>query len=349
MDDAIFSRQHHARVHDQNETHATISVFDNAKGTGPPRLNKVTHSKSRAMLLSVQTEPEKAVRILAQYNHPWGSFADSRGSYQILPNGNAFVSWTYNSLFSEHAPDGRVLMQANFIHSANSYRMFKYPWVGHPSEPPDVYAHAFSNGEEINNTVTTMVYVSWNGATEVAFWNLYKTDRSGKTVELIVGGAQKEGFETAISHKGYASHVVVEALDSKGQVLGKSDVFETIPPEDMFGSSVVEEAQWLEDHESTLTAGAQVVASSPLAALAIGVASGAATFALLWFFWLTRRRGSKRWWRRRSVPGSVYALLSGIAREDDTMEGTVATNGDVELDDEQAKLIMQHEVLKSRS
>lgn len=50
--------------------------------------------------------------IIASYDHPYRKHAFRRGSYQILPNGNAFVGWSEHALQSEHTPDGKLIMQA---------------------------------------------------------------------------------------------------------------------------------------------------------------------------------------------------------------------------------------------
>jgi hypothetical protein len=46
-----------------------------------------------------------------------------------------------------------------------AYRVNKGDWKGNPSWPPSVAADAPNN-----STLNATVYVSWNGATEVASW-----------------------------------------------------------------------------------------------------------------------------------------------------------------------------------
>ena len=74
--DAKFSRQHHARVRDQNETHVLISLFDNAEGTGAEELPDRT--ESRGLVLALSTEHMTA-EIVAEYRHPRGDMTNSRG------------------------------------------------------------------------------------------------------------------------------------------------------------------------------------------------------------------------------------------------------------------------------
>lgn len=333
MGDAKFSRQHHARVRGQNETHTLISLFDNAKGTGPEQLNHPTNSESRALLLAVQTEPEKKVEIVAKYTHPMGWFSNSRGSYQELPNGHVFLCWTYNSLLTEHHADGRLIFEAHFTHPAHSYRIYKYPWVGHPTEPPEIYARAVSTGDSPNDTLHTMTYVSWNGATEVASWNLYKADRGGNATELVAS-VLRQGFETAITHEGYATYVVAEALDRNGEPLGRSRIFETIPPENKFDPSVVNEAHWLQEHEAGFRE-ATAFFSNPFVAVFIGVEIGVIVFGLFWALWCSKHK-MVGWWRRRKGP--LYESLSSTGKEEGVLEKEWEVEDEQDLDEGQERV-----------
>lgn len=243
---AKFSRQHHARVHEQNETHAIVSLFDNARGDG--RKEHPTSKNSRGLVLSLRTDTNTmTAEILAEYQHPLGQFTTARGRVQVLPNNNAFICWSGSTLQTEHSQDGQIVLEASFkLDGANSYRSYKYPWVGRPRSPPDVHSIAGSFGR---NGTNTLVHVSWNGATEVATWNLYKTDADGIHEELAASNA-RQGFETAVSYEGYASFVVLEALDEYGQILGRSNVEKTIPSADLRNFSIIKETQWFQEHTS---------------------------------------------------------------------------------------------------
>lgn len=316
---AKFSRQHHARVRGQNDTHIIISLFDNARGTGPRELNHPSNSESRGLLLALKTHPldERRADIISQFSHPYGAFTDSRGSHDILPNGNHFICWTDNSLWSEHHADGRIIMEATFNLGANSYRIFKHPWIGRPSNPPDVYARGISSRMGNGTSVQTASYVSWNGATEVASWNLYKSDREGNVKQLL-GSARKQGFETAITYDGYASYVVVEARDRDGHPLGRSKVFETIPPEDMFDPSVVKESQWVQQHTSqSPDPPSKPSRRSPVVAVLIGVELFVTAVGFLYVLWRLRQSGMS-WWPRKE---SEYAPLYVRGKEESEWKG----------------------------
>jgi hypothetical protein len=68
------------------------------------------------------------------------------------------------------------------------------------------------------------VYASWNGATEVASWQVL----AGADAQhlALAGGGSRSGFETAMHLKGPAAGAYeVRALDSNGGVLGTSAPF----------------------------------------------------------------------------------------------------------------------------
>lgn len=221
----IFSRQHHAIVHSQSANETIISLFDNAVGSGD--YEHETNTEARGLLLSLNTV-DMTAGIVAEYKHPKGRTVSSRGSFQLLPNGNAFMCWTYSSHISEHSPNGTVVMEAILPVAAHSYRAFKYPWVGRPTTPPDVVSEAVTGR---NNETHTMVYVSWNGATEVGSWVVYEVNSDGEE-EAAVVSVPKEGFETAITCEELVDFVVVEALGRDGERLGRSEIVRTVPLEE---------------------------------------------------------------------------------------------------------------------
>jgi hypothetical protein len=70
------------------------------------------------------------------------------------------------------------------------------------------------------------VYASWNGATEVASWRVL----SGGDLDKLepAGSAPRRGFETAVTVYTHQPYVAVEAIDSKGRVLGTSEAVEPV-------------------------------------------------------------------------------------------------------------------------
>ena len=280
--DDEFSGQHDARVRKQNDTHTIISLLDNAM-VKPD----TTNDQSRGLVLALRTDTNPlTAEVEARYNHPQGGYAPGRGNFQILPSGNAFLGWTVHALHSEHTPDGKVIMEASLKPELKSYRNYKFPWVGHPTKPPDVHSAAFSVGD--NNT-TTIVYVSWNGATEVGSWNVFKTTKNGGARTLVAAGLRK-GFETSLAISGFAAFVVIEAVDANGEALGESEVTESVQPSNTLSPAVVQEKQWLEEHSLGYTgSGAGGVLGSSTFTFALGLL-GCVIVALLLKVSLYRKR-----------------------------------------------------------
>jgi hypothetical protein len=93
-----------------------------------------------------------------------------------------------------------VLLDARFGYRADSYRAYRFPWTGHPGGRPAI---AVAGGN---------AYVSWNGATEVARWQLVADGRPAASVA-------RTGFETAIRIPPHATRIAVRALARDGTAL----------------------------------------------------------------------------------------------------------------------------------
>lgn len=148
-------------------------------------------------------------------NRPDDGRSTKRGNFQLLPNGNAFVGWSENSYISEHSPDGRVLMEAQFASDRFvTYRASKFNFTSTPVELPVLKGYAY--GESPGRSVS-VYYVSWNGATEVAAWEFYSEDHH------MIGRTPRSGFETAFQHTShYIESVYARAVDADGTTLGES-------------------------------------------------------------------------------------------------------------------------------
>jgi hypothetical protein len=192
--------QHDARYHGNG----IITIFDNG------RVNK--NEQSRTIVVEIDEDAMSAT-LLSEYTHPDKILADTQGNVQVLPNGNVFVGWGSEPYFSEFSRDGKLIFDASFTPELESYRAFRFPWKGHPEEAPAVVTEVGLEGE-------VTLYVSWNGATEVASWEVLV---GGGPDELDpVGSAPCKGFETALKLQTDEPYVAVKAKDSSGQVLGTS-------------------------------------------------------------------------------------------------------------------------------
>jgi len=199
-----YAWQHHARVVDPT----TISVFDNGAAGGTS-----SHSQSRGLLVSID-EAARSVRLGASYQHPDRLLANAMGSVEKLPNGNVLVGWGEEPCATEFTADGTRLSDAVFPVGQKSYRALRLQWKGTPLDPPAIAARPGAKAG------TSLVFVSWNGATEVTHWQVH----AGPSAKHLtpVGRIRRTGFETAVSLNSIHGHAAVTALSSSGRPLGKS-------------------------------------------------------------------------------------------------------------------------------
>lgn len=194
--------QHDAR----RQPDGTLTIFDN--GAGPP-----VHNQSRGIVLEVDEE-QMRVSLVREYTHPHKLRATSQGNMQVLPNGNVFIGWGSEPFLSEFSHEGELLFDAHFTPNVESYRAFRFPWSAHPTDDPAVAVEQGPDEEKVK------LYVSWNGATEVATWEVLAGPHPGQLEPL--GSVPREGFETALLARTAEPYVAVRAKDPSGRVLGVS-------------------------------------------------------------------------------------------------------------------------------
>ncbi len=200
-----FCFQHDAR----RAGKGVISLFDNA--AGPPK----TRPQSRAVKLAVD-ERRKTVRLIRAYQHPMRISAPNQGSTRVLPNGNVLVGWGAAPVFTEYSRGGRLLFAGRLVRGKGNYRAVREQWTGRPATPPDLAVR--KRGDRV------VVFASWNGATEVARWQVLGGSDPGSLTSLT--SRPRRGFETKISAPGGSRYLAVRALDAAGDVLGTSEVVE---------------------------------------------------------------------------------------------------------------------------
>ena len=192
--------QHHARVLPDG----TIMIFDN--GASPP-----VHKASRVITVRVD-ERAKTATLVAQSAHPRGILSATQGSAEPLPNGDTFVGYGSQRYFSEFDAKGRLVLDGRLARGNDSYRAYRMPWEGHPAAPPNLVAT--TSGGRVT------AHASWNGATEVARWQLL----AGPSRQALepVADRRASGFETAVTAKTSQRLLAVRALDAGGHELGTS-------------------------------------------------------------------------------------------------------------------------------
>jgi hypothetical protein len=196
-----FAWQHDARVQRGN----LITLFDDEGD--PPEAKQ-----SRGLVLDVD-ESARTATLVRQYTHPSKPLlAASQGSIQALPNGDVLLGWGAEPYYTEFRDDGTVVLDGRF-ETGQSYRAFRFPWTGTPTENPAVAV-------ERNGASRLVVYASWNGSTETASW----VALGGEAPNALapIGAARRTGFETTIKVPATAAFVATRALDAGGATLATS-------------------------------------------------------------------------------------------------------------------------------
>ena len=190
--------QHDAR----RNSDGTITIFDNGD------VNRV--DQSRAIMIEVD-EDKMIASLVREYTHPDRLLSDTQGNVQVLPNGNVFVGWGSAPFVSEFNHHGELLFHAAFPTEGETYRAFRLPWSGQPTDDPAIAA-------ELGTEDEVTIYASWNGATEVTTWQVLAGSAPDQLEPLA--SAPRQGFETVITVRTTESYVGLNAMNGSGKVLG---------------------------------------------------------------------------------------------------------------------------------
>src|SRR5215208_339678 len=199
-----FAFQHDAR----RQRDGTITLFDNGTTIFHDSVPEVVE-ESRGIVLELD-ERKMSASLVREYTHPDKQYAHAGGNMQLLPNHNVFIGCGRALVFSELSKDGELLFDARLPPPNRSYRYFRFPWSGHPTDRPAAVAER-ANEEELE------VYASWNGATEVSSWEVLAGPRADQLEPL--GSVPRNGFETAMSVQSPHPYVAVRAKDRSGRIL----------------------------------------------------------------------------------------------------------------------------------
>jgi hypothetical protein len=174
-----FQWQHDARW--ISEDNGIISLFDNGIAHKHPDA-----AYSRALIIQLDFVNWTAT-LLEEYTSRDLISSASQGDVQLLrrPHGDdhVFIGWGASAAFTEHSIDGDLLCETHFgaswlfyFERVSSYRAFKtFDWKAIPSAW-DPEARVVGNN----------VYVSWNGATEVAYWALQVRSKAANNTRDLV-------------------------------------------------------------------------------------------------------------------------------------------------------------------
>jgi hypothetical protein len=201
---ATFVAQHDAR----RQPGGRLSLFDNAAFSE----QTANGALSRGLVLSLDEQAMTAT-VDREYLGDPAVLATSQGNMTWTDDGRAFIGWGSQPLITGHGQDGAVSYQAAFPPTYNTYRAFRQPWTGQPTDQPALAVAPGANG-------APTAFASWNGATRVARWELLGGELT-RQLEPI-GRAERTGFETAIEITGSPAIVAVRALAGNGRRLGAS-------------------------------------------------------------------------------------------------------------------------------
>jgi Arylsulfotransferase (ASST) len=205
---AQFAWQHDARQHSDG----LVTVFDNGTN-GPVK----TESQSRGLVLDVD-ESRRRVTVRNSYTSPQRLSAGAMGSVQLLSPDRVLVGWGVQSHTIEYDSGGKPLVDIALPAGMYSYRGLWFPWHGTPHHRP-----AVATGRA-RQSGATMMYASWNGATEVTGWQVAAGARRDELRPL--GIAPSRGFETVIPLYAEHRYASVTALDRTGRRLRRSPVIQ---------------------------------------------------------------------------------------------------------------------------
>jgi len=206
-----FAYQHNALWLGNGE----VSLYDD-EGAPPVK------PPSRGEVVKLNTA-RKTATLVSQFVRTPGVSTLCCGNAQPLPGGNWIVGWGGLPNLTEFNAQERMIYDAQLPRGEFSYRVYREQWHGQPSGPPAIVAKNLAavcvRAPCPLQPSTTAVYVSWNGATDVASWQLL----AGSAADHLAFASTtpKTGFETVIPAPG-AAFFQVRALNAAGKVLATS-------------------------------------------------------------------------------------------------------------------------------
>ena len=196
--------QHDVRIRSYNDWFVTLFDDDRAPG-----------HQSRGIKLFLDLRRMTAKQV-AQHAHSPALYSSFEGNFQQLSDRHDFLGWGQQAYFSEYDSRGNLVFDGHFIddklpYPVQSYRAYRFVWNGTPVTLPAIDA--------VPKGHSTVVYASWNGATNVASWHVLGGSTLGALTQ--VGSARRSGFETTITVRGQ-QYVAVQAIGASGNVLQTS-------------------------------------------------------------------------------------------------------------------------------
>ena len=197
-----------------------LTVFDN-QGT------QEVPAPSEGMEYKID-ETNKTVTQVWGFTRTPPVFATFLGDVQTLSDGNMVVGWGTPSqakgysfvTMTEVNPNNQTIFELIFDQPYVSYRAFRFPWQGTPAALPDL-------AYKLDGNVLTLGY-SWNGATEVASYQVYG-GTSLQSLHLLEENP-KTDFETQSRFSNLPAgecYFQVAAMDTNGNEMARSQIIST--------------------------------------------------------------------------------------------------------------------------
>jgi hypothetical protein len=203
-DDAVFRKQHDARWRPDG----MISLFDNStKEADDPE------ARPRGLLLRLD-EAAGTAELVRELLPPRQVDSSSQGSFTLHPeDGSATIGWGSTYIVTSYDSAGEIVWDGAMPAGFSSYRAYREPWQGQPLDDPVVSVEAADDG-------VVTAWVSWNGASEVATWELV----AGTDTDQLSSAstAEADGFESGLPVPEGAALIAVRALGADGETLGES-------------------------------------------------------------------------------------------------------------------------------
>jgi hypothetical protein len=197
-----FAWQHDVEAVDSQ----TLRIFDN-ESDGVPVL-----PYSRVIWVN-HNDTAMTASVVQSLVHPDNLSVYAEGNAQTLDNGNIFIDWGIIGRYSEFSATGQLLLDSVMAQGYSSYRGYRFQWTGAPTTSPTAIAFQNSDG-------TLSVHAVWNGATQVASWQVM----GGETASTlgVISTVPWNGLDTVLPISGSVNDIQVVALNSAGAAIGKS-------------------------------------------------------------------------------------------------------------------------------
>lgn len=205
-DDVWFASQHDAR----RRADGTFSVLDNGGGSG-----LALRDYTRGLVLALDETAMTVTLVKEVRRTPNDIFSQSQANYQELAGGHDLIGWGSHPTATEFDATGTPVWEVRYPDRVQSYRAFRQEWTGVPTQPPTTAVQ--ESGPDAYD-----VHVSWNGATEVAGWEVL-TGPTPSELEVTASSA-RSGFETVVPVSTADPLYSVRAKNAAGEVIGTSAV-----------------------------------------------------------------------------------------------------------------------------